>query len=161
MLHVILVALLGSPFVSIPIQAQAAQTDRDQVIAAVQGFFDSMATRDPQLAARVLTPEGRFYSTREQDGKPVVRSQTFEAFIAGLPKGTSKQLERMWDPEVKIHGPIATLWTRYDFHTDGKFSHCGIDAFDLVKTEEGWKLAGGTYTVESKCEPSPLGPLRP
>ena len=33
-------------------------------------------------------------------------------------------------------------------------------AFDLIKTEEGWKIAGGTYTVESKCEPSPLGPLK-
>ena len=36
----------------------------------------------------------------------------------------------------------------------------GINAFDLVKTAEGWKIAGGIYTVESKCEPSPLGPLK-
>ena len=50
--------------------------------------------------------------------------------------------------------------TPYDFWIDGKFSHCGIDAFDLIKTEEGWKLAGGVYTIESKCEPSPLGPLK-
>jgi hypothetical protein len=35
----------------------------------------------------------------------------------------------------------------------------GVDAFDL-KTDEGWRIAGGAYTVESKCEPSPLGPLK-
>ena len=159
MTRVILIALLGILPMSPDGQGQAPATDRDQVIAAVQGFFDAMATRDPALAARVLMTDGRLYSTREQDGKPVVRSQAFEAFIAGLSKGTSKQLERMWDPEVKIHGPIATLWTRYDFYTDGKFSHCGIDAFNLVKTPEGWKVAGGAYTVErTNCPPSPLGP---
>jgi hypothetical protein len=34
-----------------------------------------------------------------------------------------------------------------------------VDAFDLVKTPEGWKIAGGVYTVErTGCPPSPLGP---
>jgi hypothetical protein len=36
--------------------------------------------------------------------------------------------------------------------------HCGVDAFDLVETPEGWKIAGGVYTVEMEgCAPSPLG----
>ena len=68
--------------------------------------------------------------------------------------------ERMWNPEVRIRGAIATIWTPYDFWTDGKFSHCGIDAFDLVKTDEGWKISGGGYTIEAQCDPSPLGPLK-
>jgi hypothetical protein len=67
----------------------------------------------------------------------------------------------MWDPDVRIHGAIAVVWTRYDFWVDGKFSHCGVDAFDLVKTAEGWRIAGGVYTVErTGCPPSPLGPLK-
>ena len=24
--------------------------------------------------------------------------------------------ERMWDPEVRIDGPVATLWAPYDFY---------------------------------------------
>jgi hypothetical protein len=72
-------------------------------------------------------------------------------------KGVS--LERMWDPEVRIQGAIAAVWTRYDFHRDGKFSHCGTDAFNLVKTAEGWKIASAMWTVErTGCVPSPLGP---
>jgi hypothetical protein len=70
-------------------------------------------------------------------------------------------LERMWDARVLIHGRIAVLWTPYDFHRDGKFSHCGVDAFSLVKTDDGWKIAGFIYTVEPEgCRPSPLGPVR-
>jgi len=61
--------------------------------------------------------------------------------------------ERMWNPEVRIRGFIASVWTPYDFWSDGKFSHCGVDAFNLIKTDEGWRIAGGTYTVERECEP--------
>jgi hypothetical protein len=59
-----------------------------------------------------------------------------------------------------MQGRIATVWAPYDFWIDGKFSHCGVDAFDLIKTDKGWRIAGGAYTVELKCEPSPLGPLK-
>jgi hypothetical protein len=42
---------------------------------------------------------------------------------------------------------------------DGGFSHCGIDSFELVRTDGSWKLTGGIYTVEREgCAPSPLGP---
>jgi len=139
-----------------PASAQTDRSERDQVVAVVQQFFDSMAARDVALAKRVMVPEGRFFSTRE-DGQ--VRSFTNQEFIDGLPKRKEAVLERMWNPDVRIQGGIAVLWTRYDFYRDGAFSHCGVDAFDLVKTPEGWKISGGVYTVErTGCPPSPLGP---
>ena len=68
-------------------------------------------------------------------------------------------LERTWAPQVRVHKGIATLWAPYDFWLNGAFSHCGIDSFELVKTGDGWKLTGGTYTMErTGCAPSPLGP---
>jgi hypothetical protein len=77
-----------------------------------------------------------------------------------LQRSKQTNRERIWNPEVRVHGLIATVWAPYDFWTDGKFSHCGIDAFDLIKTADGWKISGGTFTMESACEPSPLGPLK-
>ena len=63
------------------------------------------------------------------------------------------------NPEVRIHGTIATVSTPYDFHRDGKFTHCGTDVFSLVKTAEGWKIAGAMWTIQRVgCAPSPLGP---
>ena len=73
----------------------------------------------------------------------------------------TRMLERMWDATVLVHGPLAQVWTPYDFHADGEFSHCGVDAFTLIKTSEGWRVSGVAYTVEpTGCEPSPLGPPR-
>jgi hypothetical protein len=140
-----------------------AQTEDDKtaVLATVQTFFDTMATRDVEGARAVLLPEGRTFSVREQNGQPSARASSVDDYLASLAKGKSASRERMWNPEVRIKSPLATVWTPYDFHIDGKFSHCGIDAFTLVKTSEGWKVASGTWTVErTGCAPSPLGPLK-
>jgi Domain of unknown function (DUF4440) len=129
------------------------------VLAAVQKFFDTMTSKDVAEATRVLMPDGRFVSVR--DDRPEPRPSTIQSYLDGLATRKQNYVERMWDPEVRVQGPIATVWTRYDFWVDGKFSHCGVDAFDLVKTSEGWKIAGGVYTVErTGCPPSPLGPLK-
>jgi len=79
----------------------------------------------------------------------------------GANLGTAKQeyLERIWNPKILIRGGIANVWAEYDFHLDGKFHHCGVDSFRLVKTSGGWKIAGIIYTTETAgCTNSPLGP---
>lgn len=137
-----------------------SSSDRDDVLKAVQVFFDTMTARDVEGARKILQPQGRFHATRMRDGKPDIRAFSNEEYFADLQAAKTKMQERIWNQEVRIRGTIATVWAPYDFWIDGKFSHCGIDAFDLIKTEEGWKLAGGVYTLESKCDPSPLGPLK-
>jgi hypothetical protein len=139
----------------------AGDGETPAILAAVQTFFDTMATRDVEGARSVLMPEGRMFSVREQNGQPVTRASSIQDYLDGLAKRQQAYRERMWHPEVRVHGPIASVWTPYDFWVDGKFSHCGIDAFELVKTSEGWKISGGIYTVErTGCAPSPLGPLK-
>ena len=140
--------------------AQPQDAEKAAVLETVQAFFDTMTAGDVEGARRILQPQGRFHAMRMRDGKPDVRTFTNEEYFAQLQASKQKMRERMWSPDVRIRGLIATVWTPYDFWIDGKFSHCGIDAFDLIKTEEGWKLAGGVYTLETKCEPSPLGPLK-
>jgi hypothetical protein len=65
----------------------------------------------------------------------------------------------MWNPKVLIHGGLAVVWADYDFHLNGKFSHCGVDSVTLVTVSGAWKISGIAYTMEtSECTPSPLGP---
>ena len=140
--------------------AQSGNADRDAVMKTVQAFFDTMTAADVEGARKILQPQGRFHAMRMRDGRPDVRAFSNEEYFADLQASKQKMRERIWNPEVSIHGLIATVVAPYDFWIDGKLSHCGTDAFDLIKTEEGWKLAGGVYTVETKCEASPLGPLK-
>ena len=134
--------------------------ERDVILKTVQAFFDTMTARDVDGARRVLQPQGRFHAMSMKDGKPDVRSFSNEEYFADLQASTRTMQERIWNPEVRINGLIASFTAPYDFWIDGKLSHCGVDVFDLIKTEDGWKIAGGVYTVETKCAPSPLGPLK-
>ena len=143
--------------------AFAGESNEDEaaVLAVVQQFFDTLETKDAAAARTIMDPEGSFVSVRWQDGEQVVSRSSFRRFLDTLEERSEALLERMWDPQVLIHGPIAIVWTEYDFHRDGEFSHCGMDAFQLAKLDTGWTITGGTYTVEATgCAESPLGPPR-
>jgi hypothetical protein len=134
-------------------------TEETAVLHTVQRFFDAIAERDAEGALEVMIPEGRFFSLREENGETALRTFTAQEFAQGLETQEGDLLERFWEPEVRISGGIATVWTPYDFYLNGEFHHCGIDAFDLLNDGTGWRITGGVYTVETTgCPQSPLGP---
>ena len=138
----------------------APTVEEAAALATVQRFFDTMTSKDVAGASAVLDPEGDFVSVRWNDaGQRVVRRSSGRAYLDGLASEPKTLLERMWEPDVQVHGPIATVRTPYDFHIDGVFSHCGVDVFQLLQTDGKWIITGGTYTVErTGCSESPLGP---
>jgi hypothetical protein len=145
--------------VGIQISWTSPHSEEQFVIAAVEQFFKAIETRDAEIARNILLPEGVVFSIREEGGEKRIRSTSHEQIIDSFETSTEKMLERMWDPKILIHKEIAIVWTKYDFHRQGRFSHCGVDAFNLIKTPEGWKISGIIYTVEKEgCEDSPLGP---
>lgn len=154
-------ALLAAGFALAAEPASAQSQDERDVVAAVQALFDAMATCDAAAVRARSMPEGRLYRVVVGGDAPA-RSSTFEEFANSLATCGGTRLERMWEPQVRVHKGIATLWAPYDFWLDGTFSHCGIDSFELVKGEGGWKLTGATYTIErTGCAPSPLGVPKP
>ena len=132
-------------------------TQKDEIVALVQRTFDAMAAQDAAAIEACFTKDARLVAIRE-NGEST--STDVASFAARTAAAKVKLLERMWNPEVKISGRLATLWAPYDFYRDGKRTHCGIDQVDLVNTPAGWKIAGLIYTVETKdCPVSPLGPI--
>src|SRR5688572_13862659 len=128
--------------------AQAPKSDSAAVLDVVQRLFDAMARRDTVGARALLVRGGSFFSMRT-GGAPVVRQQADTTFLRSLAAGGERMLERMWNPQVRIHGPLAEVWAPYDFHRDGRFSHCGVDSFNLMRTAAGWQLVTIVYTVET------------
>lgn len=133
--------------------AGAAAAEEKAVLAVVQRLFDAMAARDSAAALSVLLPEGRYFSVRENGAQVTVGGTSHKEFAERLASGKGQMLERMSSPQVLVHGRIAVVWTPYDFHRDGKYSHRGVDAFQLVKTAEGWKIASFMYTIEGLTLP--------
>jgi hypothetical protein len=149
---IILLATAAAPAVQ-------AQTPREEVLRTVDRFMTALAARDTLALSAVLDREGRFTIAVMNGDSALMRSQSHAASITSLGKGSQKLLERIWDPTVTVEGPFAIVSAPYDFHQDGKFSHCGTDIFMLAREGQGWKITSASYTVRrTGCTPSPLGP---
>jgi ketosteroid isomerase-like protein len=136
-----------------------AQDDKKEVLSLVGKFFDGMSTANSAMIASTMTSDAKLVSAQPDK---IGASMTGEAFAQRIGANKNHLLERIWDPTVLVRGRIATVWAEYDLHVSGKFNHCGIDAFTLLKTDEGWKISGIQYTTETQnCKPSPLGPPQP
>lgn len=159
MKKILLILGFFGPFVFTAALADDAE-ERTAVVNMVQAFFDAMAERDAEKLRSMLTEDGILYGYRETpDGLDIIRP-THQSFVEGIGDRESKPVERFWDPQVLLHDRMAVVWAPYDFYDDGQFSHCGIDNFNLLKTEQGWKITGIVFSMETdNCDESPLGPL--
>ena len=130
--------------------------EEQQVIAVVEQLFDGIETQDTVLLGQLLDSGAQLVSVREVDGVARWNRRTKTDFLTGIATNEATMIERMWDPEVRIDGGIATLWAPYDFHIDGEFSHCGYDAFHLARQDDAWLISAITYTVRTtECEDAP------
>jgi ketosteroid isomerase-like protein len=144
-------AVAFSTLLAIPRQVDA-QGDESLVLATVQKFFDSMTAKDTAAARQILVMDATYFSVREGDDGTTMRGSTNREYLERLATTTDDLQERMSDPLVMVHEGIAVVWTPYEFQVNGKFSHCGVDAFSLVRIDGRWKIAGIVYTVEQECD---------
>jgi len=126
----------------------AQSAEETAVIETVQAVFDGINTKNTDLIRSVMTAEAILYSTSSDDGMPSHRFTSGEQFAVGIAGAEDEFHERMFEYEIQVREGVALVWANYDFHVAGKFSHCGVDTFSLVKTGGGWRVASLTYTVE-------------
>jgi hypothetical protein len=123
-----------------PVRAQ--DRERAKILATVQQVFDAMRTRDTALLSQAFDSTGRLVGVGGRDGTPAVSLTTPAQFGAAITRAAAGDVwnERIFDPEVRIDGTIAQVWAYYTFHRNATFSHCGVDAFMLVRVGAAWKI---------------------
>lgn len=112
-----------------------------EVTAAIERLFDAMRGADGEVAASLFHPDAILVSISEQDGRTDLSQEAATAFIEaiGTPR-TEIWDERISNLEVRVDGPLATAWMDYSFYLDGEFSHCGVNAFQLLYEETEWRI---------------------
>lgn len=142
--------------------AGAQQGTKETVLSVGQAVFDAMAKKDTATLRRLVHPAAHLIAAVEIGDSVAPRVSSMEQFLTQIATYPGIPLERMWNAEVRISGPIATIWTQYDFHKAGQFSHCGIDAFQLIKNGRQWQVSSIIYTLvpaPERCK-NPIGPPR-
>ncbi|MFV2008191.1 MAG: nuclear transport factor 2 family protein [Longimicrobiales bacterium] len=153
--RVIVALVMGAGF-TLPGQTVGQQSAEEEVIAVVEAVFEGMASGDTEALRAIMLPESQLLAM----GATGPRWRTGASFAEGFERREEPVIERMWNPQVSIEGPIASLWTPYDVYIGDRWSHCGTDSFQLALTEDGWKVAFISYTVQQPpaCERHPGGP---
>jgi ketosteroid isomerase-like protein len=142
----------------LPASAQEALDEQARVQAIAEAALEAISNEDMVAFTDLMVDDAITASISERDGEVRYSVRSRAESRASNPKNDI--LERGFDPEISISGPIAMVWLPYDLYVDGEWSHCGVDTFTLVRTEDGWRIASMAWSVEQPpaCQAHPSGP---
>jgi hypothetical protein len=122
---------------------------KKEVITVIQTMFDGMRAGDSAKVRGTFHAAAGLHTTSNRENKPTFRAEAaeefFKAVAAPKPAGVVYD-ERILSYDVRIDDNMASVWTPYQFYIGDKLNHCGVNAFHLVRTEQGWKITHITDT---------------
>ncbi|MDH5588722.1 MAG: nuclear transport factor 2 family protein [Gemmatimonadota bacterium] len=137
---------IAGPVTGLQAQEEGAG-DEASVEAVVVELFALMKAGDAESMAALMHSDARLATTGiTPEGEPFARVVPIQGWLEGVAGSTRELDERIHGTEVRVEDNLATVWTWYDLYVDGVHSHCGVDAFQLVRTAEGWKILQVTDT---------------
>ncbi|MCE7994147.1 MAG: nuclear transport factor 2 family protein [Roseivirga sp.] len=143
---ILLFLILGAAFS--PTYAQA-QNEQESVKKTIQTMFDGMRAGDSSMVHSVFIDDVLMQTiSANRQGEIGLRTGPLSGFLNSV--GTPH--DQVWDErilsyEIKIDGAMASVWTPYEFYIGERFSHCGVNSFQLMKGKDGWKII---YLVDTR-----------
>lgn len=122
-------------------QAKAQEVSEESNIRyLLTEFFVAMKAKNTQVIQDSFHSEAVMHTTLGKGGYATLGHAKVADFLTRV--GTSQAVldEEILSIEIRIDGNMAHAWTPYKFYVDGNFSHCGVNSFQLIKTEMGWKI---------------------
>lgn len=119
----------------------AQNAEETAVKTTVNTLFQAMQKADSTMLKPLFSPGARLQTVINKQGDVTVRDEAIAGFINSIGKAKAGTLdERLSGIDIKIDGDLATVWTPYVFYFQDKKSHCGVNAFTLVKIGGSWKI---------------------
>ena len=126
-----------------------AQSEDEKAKAPILQFFEGMRKSDSNMIKASLSPNAILQTiAKTKEGKTVVRTEDIARFITSVTQPHDAVYdERITFNTIKIDGDLATIWTPYQFYVGDKFSHCGVNSFQLVRLDGAWKIQ---YIIDTR-----------
>jgi hypothetical protein len=127
----------------------SAQTDEAGIKTAVNYLFEGMKKGDTALLRSAFTSQPVMQTiVKNKEGKTEVITEPLDSFIVSVGRPHSVVYdERISFDLIRIDGDLAIVWAPYKFYLGDKFSHCGVDSFQLVKINGEWKIQ---YIIDTR-----------
>lgn len=128
----------------------AQNTAESEVKNTIIKFFDAFHKQDSIAINALVSKDLTLQSIgKNKDGVTQLSTQEFNAFlksIVSIPKDQRFE-EKLLNFKIRVDGDMANAWTPYEFWFNGKFSHCGVNSFQLAKLDGTWKII---YLIDTR-----------
>ena len=129
----------------LPIFGFSQTSEEDWVKSTVNQLFNGMKTSDSVLIRKSFS-KNAVLQTITKNGE--VKNENINDFVLSISKAEKESLdERIKFSNILIDGNLASVWTPYEFYYKGQFSHCGVNSFQLVKSNNEWKIQ---YIIDTR-----------
>lgn len=130
----------------------AKPTEQESAAAVADKLFDAMKAKNFDGIKNLFLTGGQLTALdkpKNGEGFSTTRNFSGDAFAKMISEAKGGEfIEKMPNKDVRIYGDAAVVTGRYTFHVGDKFSHCGTNAFHLLKSDGVWKIANATSTLE-------------
>ena len=132
---------------SIHLSSQSRQGEA-AIQSVIERMFEGMRMGDSAMISGLFTPNCVLSSIMvDSEGRVIKKPGPIQGFIAAVGTPHDKVWdERIWSYDIKIDGPMAQVWTEYTFYLGDDLSHCGVNVFELIDLQDGWKISQITDT---------------
>lgn len=123
----------------------AQKPEEDAIKSTVNQLFTGMKNSDSLLIRNSFSKDA-VLQTITKTGE--VKNESIDNFVISISKAEKGSLdEKISFATVLVDGNLASVWTPYEFYYKGQFSHCGVNSFQLVKSNNEWKIQ---YIIDTR-----------
>ncbi|MEO5907116.1 MAG: nuclear transport factor 2 family protein [Saprospiraceae bacterium] len=142
--------IISFAFICVSLTAFSQDTE---IRSTIDRFFQSMYKGDTAALRSCFIPAAQLFTfSHDADGNPRAKGETLDQLMKGIAglNGESTMEEKLLSWQILIDDGIASVWTPYEFYFENKFSHCGVNSFQLMKVGPDWKITQITDTRRKK-----------
>jgi hypothetical protein len=139
-------------FLMLPILSAQKQSDEQLIKETIMRLFDAMRTSDSLKAQSAFHPKATMKTViSTTNGASQIHYTDVKQFVTQIAKPRKEVYdERILSYDIRIDGNLATAWCDYAFYIGDRFSHSGVDAFQLVKAPKSWQILDIADTRQDK-----------
>jgi len=124
--------------------------DKADVKKAIMNFFEGFHSGDTSTIKQTIHKDLILQTVfKDEKGNDKLHQEEAGKFLNAI--ATRPSTER-WDERlllfnIQVDGNMANVWTPYEFWYNEKFSHCGVNSFQLMNENGTWKIF---YLVDTR-----------
>lgn len=141
----------------VAVPCTAAESPKEQINQVIARFQSSLKAHDAQALGRLFLPDSDVWITilgddtlktmrQKHPTAPHYKVDKREGFLKFVGSTRSPIEEKFHNVQINTDGTVASVYFDFEFLMDGKLQNRGAETWQLVKTDDGWKISAMLYS---------------